>query len=232
MLANSPLTPTKEGAACLPGYIAVKYGPGHGKRCNVEREVGHISVAVGASGEGVRMECSEAWNKPSKYNANRELGPVLAAQMPAECGPGDRQRTRWQALGLGDSSLEASPCLALFLCSIPFQDPDNDAGLHCSIYNADVNAGDYTAPSEDVVKRLVKMFPQGLPIVLVPRLKVLTGSRVNDPQSGGIYYVACNVADAFKEQGPRCCRHPKQQSGSCGLPLPTRAVYDALRYGA
>jgi hypothetical protein len=122
------------------------------------------------------METSEAWNMPSKYNANRALGVALAARMLGERRPSDRSKTRWQALGLG-TRLEDSACLALFGCSIPFQDPENDAGLHASLYNVDSNAEDYFAPSDKLVQALLDLFPEGLQIELVRDLKVLGHSR-------------------------------------------------------
>ena len=94
-------------AACLPGYVATRYGPGHGKRRHVERELRHISIAVGVPGEAANMELSDAWDRPSKYNANRVLGLQLTARMLAERSPAQPEKTRWQALGLG-KSLEAS----------------------------------------------------------------------------------------------------------------------------
>ena len=258
-------TDALHSAASLPGYVGVRFGQGHGKRSNVAREVRHIFIVVGVPGETANMELSDAWNRPSKYNANRAIGLEKAARMLAEPSPSQPEKTRWQALGLG-SSLEASACLGLFLCSIPLQDPENDAGLHCTVWFADPNVEDYEPPSDDVVEWLSARYPQGLQIELAGDVKALTGSRANDSETGGMYYIASNLSERFKKEllelralveadiekrsgipagvassfvphmslamlGPRFCRHPKQQSESCGLPLPTRAIYDALRYG-
>lgn len=235
----------------LRGHLAIAYGPGHGDRKHVQREVRHVSFAVGAphaEDEPRLLTTSDAPDRPSVYHSNREEGLRLAQEMLA--APYNGHATCWEALGLGEA---AQSVLGLFIPGIPINQ-QQDVGLHVTIYVANTHLQSYDPPSEKDVQRLRDHYPGNVNIELRTHLKVLQGRRANDLASGGLYYVAADLSPAFTEQifasqvelgqkvsefvphltlailGLKTHRHPKQLS-CLGRRQASRAVVDLLRFG-
>jgi len=215
------------------------YCRGYVKAQFVEKECVHLSIAIGRREKITIQQACRAIDRPTEYNATRELGIHLADAL---------QGTIKDNLGVDLSDII---CLSRLIPGIPQGGPREDAGLHMSLYNKSPSG---LAPSKEAVDIVLDMFKDGVALQLdLSDLKIVKGLRCNDMSTGGMYYFACgmsselkNLCNLIKERfsdyikgyaphvslelwGVRGCRHPQQKIGN-GLDLQYQFC-DYLRWG-
>jgi hypothetical protein len=196
------------------GYVAAQFA---GDECV------HISIAVGEKDNIDIREGQTKSDRPTVYNATREIGLLLADTL---------SKAVHEKIHV---DLAALCCLTRLIPGIPNGDGEEDKGLHMSLFNKAPNG---SAPAAADVRELQKKFENGVAIQLdLANFKIIKGSRCNDMRTGGLHYLACGMSqdlatlcslikerfsDAIKGYAPHVslelwgvagCRHAQQRLG-------------------